>query len=310
MDSKILEYMIAIADEKSISKAADLFLLTQPVMSRHLQRIEKELGAKLFFREKRELHLTDAGRLYINQARLILHTEKKMIQDLNDLKQKTRSNTRIMIDPYLVSYFERHLMPAIQVEQLKRQPDVSVGGRDQAVEALKAGLTGYAVFRARPFEDRDLHIECIYQDELLLCIPDSWNTPDTRELVLREGPAAFPERYLIMERSDLVMRRIEQDILRAYHCHPRNAFEVTGTATVLMMVQEEQGFAFLPSAIVKAAGSSIRSFSLKQPFPMNTYLAYLNEHVPDRNDRQFLSIIRDRYARWEEYLQYRFGANV
>ena len=47
MNTKILEYIIAIAEEKSISQAADRFYLSQPVLSRHLKKIEDELGAPL-----------------------------------------------------------------------------------------------------------------------------------------------------------------------------------------------------------------------------------------------------------------------
>ena len=52
MNTQILEYMIAISEEKSLTKAADRLLITQPALSRQLKKLESELNTKLFLREK------------------------------------------------------------------------------------------------------------------------------------------------------------------------------------------------------------------------------------------------------------------
>ena len=71
MNTKILEYMIAIAEEKSISQAAERFYLSQPVLSRHLKKIEDELGTPIFRRDSRQMTLTEAGIIFINNAQAI-----------------------------------------------------------------------------------------------------------------------------------------------------------------------------------------------------------------------------------------------
>lgn len=53
MDTKILEYVIAIAEEKSLSKAAERLYLSQPALSQRLKKLEDELGTPLFLREKK-----------------------------------------------------------------------------------------------------------------------------------------------------------------------------------------------------------------------------------------------------------------
>ena len=52
MTFQTLDYIIAIAEEKSISKAADRLLLSQPALSRQLKRVEESLDTKLFAREQ------------------------------------------------------------------------------------------------------------------------------------------------------------------------------------------------------------------------------------------------------------------
>lgn len=88
MNTKILEYMIAIAEERSVSKAAEKFYLAQPVLSKHLKKIEADIGMPLFIRSHDEMKLTEAGIIYINNARAILHVEQQLSEKLDMLKKK------------------------------------------------------------------------------------------------------------------------------------------------------------------------------------------------------------------------------
>ena len=74
-----LEYIIAISEEKSLSRAADRLLLSQAALSQHLKKVEQELDAKLFQRQHGQLLLTDAGRVYVNGARRILDLYNKAL---------------------------------------------------------------------------------------------------------------------------------------------------------------------------------------------------------------------------------------
>lgn len=67
MDTKIIEYVIAIAEEKSLSKAAERLYLSQPALSQRLKKLEDELGTPLFVRGKDgPFPSLDAGRIYVN----------------------------------------------------------------------------------------------------------------------------------------------------------------------------------------------------------------------------------------------------
>ena len=84
MDYRLLKYFKAIAEEKSISRAASVLHITQPTLSRQLKEFEDELGAALFYREKKEMHLTEAGLFLKDRADEIIdlteQTEKEFIR--------------------------------------------------------------------------------------------------------------------------------------------------------------------------------------------------------------------------------------
>ena len=72
MSLQSMEYMIAISEEKSLSRAAERLLISQAALSQHVKKLETELDVKLFQRQHGHLVLTDAGRVYVNGARRVL----------------------------------------------------------------------------------------------------------------------------------------------------------------------------------------------------------------------------------------------
>ena len=73
MDTRLLEYFIAVAEEGSLTLAAEKRLHTaQPSLSRQLRDLEAEVGAQLFVRTSRGVDLTDAGLAFLAHARIAL----------------------------------------------------------------------------------------------------------------------------------------------------------------------------------------------------------------------------------------------
>ena len=71
MDLKDFEYLIALAEEGSVSKAADRLFMAQSTLSQFLQQYESELGVKLFLRTSRGICPTQNGAVFIAHLRRI-----------------------------------------------------------------------------------------------------------------------------------------------------------------------------------------------------------------------------------------------
>lgn len=85
LDTKVLEYLIAIVEEQSLSGAADRFLLAQPALSRHLRSVEAMVGMPLFSRDHNRLRPTGAGTVFVNNARNILRIETEMFHTIRQI---------------------------------------------------------------------------------------------------------------------------------------------------------------------------------------------------------------------------------
>jgi DNA-binding transcriptional LysR family regulator len=72
MELRHLRYFVAIAEERSFTRAAERLWVAQPGLSTQIRRLESELGVQLFDRHTRGVDLTDAGELFLDRARTVL----------------------------------------------------------------------------------------------------------------------------------------------------------------------------------------------------------------------------------------------
>lgn len=78
-----LQYVLAIAEQRNFTKAAEKCFVTQPTLSTQIQKLEEELDIIIFNRNKKPIELTDVGKKIVAQARSIV-SEAERIQDIVD----------------------------------------------------------------------------------------------------------------------------------------------------------------------------------------------------------------------------------
>ncbi len=85
MEFKLLEYMIAIEENQSITRAAESLFISQPALNQMLLKEEKAMGTKLFFRSKKAMLPTPQGQIYLDNARRILQIAHNTADQINEL---------------------------------------------------------------------------------------------------------------------------------------------------------------------------------------------------------------------------------
>src|SRR4051812_49875466 len=169
MDLSALKVFLAVAQERSFSRAAAKIHRTQPAVSQAVRRLESELGEELFDRTSKTGTLTDAGRILQNYGdrlvRLAEETESAM-RELRDLRRG-----RVLIGANEAAI---HTLLPLMARFRKKVPDIAVDvrrvpARQIAVE-VQQGSLDFGALTFRPAEQGLLEV-AVGSDELVLLVP-------------------------------------------------------------------------------------------------------------------------------------------
>jgi LysR family transcriptional regulator, hydrogen peroxide-inducible genes activator len=164
---KDLTYVLAVAEFKSFSRAAEACTVSQPALSKQIRVIEKTLGIPLFERNKRHVLLTDEGARFIEQARKVLDEAEMLIELTTRNKKPLSGPFRLGVIasccPYLLPHFVGELRNAYPELKLI----VKEGLTDNLIQELRQGNLD-AVIAATTFEDPLLNNIPLYFEPFLL----------------------------------------------------------------------------------------------------------------------------------------------
>ena len=112
-----LEYIVAVDTHRHFVLASEKCFVTQPTLSMQIQKLEEELGVKIFDRTKQPVIPTEIGKSIITQARIILKEAHRMQDLINDQKDQLTGELKVGVIPTLAPYI---LPPLFQHRYLVR----------------------------------------------------------------------------------------------------------------------------------------------------------------------------------------------
>ena len=99
MDLRQLEYILKIAEEKNITKAAEKLYISQPALNQQLLNLEKELGTQLFQRKRGDWRVTEAGEIYVEAARRILDIKHNAYTHIAEIAETKNVELNVGVTP-------------------------------------------------------------------------------------------------------------------------------------------------------------------------------------------------------------------
>ena len=122
MDIRDYEYIVAIAEQGSITRAAAQLFITQSALTRFLQRTEKELGISLFQRRGNQFLLTEAGQYYVETGRAIMHLDRQLSEKLSQELATEKSRIRLGFSMGRTEDILRNVVPVF----FEKYPDIQL----------------------------------------------------------------------------------------------------------------------------------------------------------------------------------------
>lgn len=164
------QYLLSIAEYQSISKAADALFISQPYLSRILQRIEIELGTKIFDRSKLPIELTFAGERCIEYCKKLIALEKEFHTEIATIVNAGSGRITVGVPPRRGGY----LLPLVLPIFSKAHPEIEVVIKEAKSDILpkltENGDVDLSIF-SLPEAPAGIHCDPLCKDLLLLMIP-------------------------------------------------------------------------------------------------------------------------------------------
>jgi DNA-binding transcriptional LysR family regulator len=195
MDISALQAFLAVAETGSFSRAAERIYLTQPAISKRIAALEKEIGARLFDRIGRGIHLTPAGEALLSRARNVL-------KELEDVKRGITNLSGSISGELLLAtshHIGLHRLPGLlkQFHETYTQVRLNLQFMDseKACQAVARGDLELAVVTLPPEALGPLKVEKIWDDPLDIVVSPGHPLAREKQVKLArllEYPAILP----------------------------------------------------------------------------------------------------------------------
>lgn len=286
MEMHQLRYVVAVARSGNFSRAAEQCHVSQPSLSQQIQKLEEELGERLFDRLKREAKLTTHGQAFLRRAIRILEEVDAARREATDAKELTGGTVTLGVLPTIAPY----LLPAVLMQFQERFPGVEiVVQEDTTAQLLKLALACEIDFAlaSLPVGDGRFEVRELFAEELLVALPPKH--PLTAKRALRATDLES-ERFIVMKEGhclgDQVLNFCERRAVR-----PNVTFRSAQLETVQSLVCAGVGLSLIP-AMAAGAGRGPEYRSLQAPRPERKIVALWPKQRPlGRAAEELLNVV-------------------
>jgi DNA-binding transcriptional LysR family regulator len=255
MDLNQLETFLAVAEERSFSKAAVRLHRTQPAISQVIRKLEESVGETLFDRAARDGSLTAAGLLLRDYALRLLALRREANSALGELKNLERGHLHLAANEYTSMY----LLPA--VDAFRRQfPQISVtvhrmlASQIQDELALRTFEIGVISFRADPVPFRTI---AVYGDSLAFIVSPNHPLAGAKRVSISQ----LGQEDFIAHNVTSPLRRKVIEAFQRYRTPLNMVVELPTIEAIKRFVAMGSGVALVPHLTVArelAAGDLVR----------------------------------------------------
>ena len=166
---KKLEILDLVVQLGGVGRAAEHLFVAQPVVTAHIRSLEERLGAKLFYREGRQLHLTEAGRAVHEWADEVLTRTRELERHLDGLSGGKQGTVVLAASMSVGSYRLPDVLTAFGAAHPQARLRMSVSDTEHAVEDTRAGAVDFAVVVSDTLRDMPgMEAEHVGDDEIVL----------------------------------------------------------------------------------------------------------------------------------------------
>jgi LysR family hydrogen peroxide-inducible transcriptional activator len=241
-----LEYIAALDTCRHFVLASEKCFVTQPTLSMQIQKLEEELGVKIFDRTKQPVIPTEIGSSVIAQARIVLREARMIQQIINDQKDIMTGELRIGIIPTLAPY----LLPPLFKQMREKYPQLNLIIKEtiteEVVHELKANRLDCGLV-VTPLKDLSIKEDVLFFEELFVYVSKQ-NVLYNKKYVL--ATEINPDQLWLLEEGHCFRSQVLNlcELRKSSDLHFK--YETGNIETLKRMVDKSDGITILPELAV------------------------------------------------------------
>lgn len=245
MELRHLRYLIAVAETGSLTEAAAHRLHTsQPSLSRQIRDLEDQVGVVLLNRSARGVSLTDAGKAFIDHARLALHQVEAAVEAARRAAQPAKQRFAVgFLTGQEMSWLPK-VMGALQAELSNIDVTVSSDYSTDLAEAVARGKIDLAFMRTEP--DYDLDYQVLAREPLVVLMPSDHALAAQAEV---QPSQLQGESFIAMGPKARVLRTVIDGYLERAGVRLSPSQKVDNPAMVMSLVASTRGVTLIPAYV-------------------------------------------------------------
>ena len=285
-----MEVLIAVAQEKSFSRAAEILNRTQPAVSQAIRRLENEIGEKLFDRSSKDGTLTTAGEVLLEYAKQMLNLRQTAHSAIKELRNLQKGKVTLSANEHTVFYLLpviqqfRHRYPLVKVE-------VQRGVASRIPKEVMARETELGVVSFKP-NDESVKSFPVFTDELALVVSPEHHLANRKSVSVKElGNESFIAHNAPSPYRQKVIETFEK------HRTPLNiGIELPSLEAIKHLVELNAGIAVVPKLTAEteiASGSLIGLSVNEMRLERKLHIVYRRNSVLSQAAQGFLEVVKE-----------------
>lgn len=290
MEFSQLQALVTIAKLRSFARAAEEMARTQPALSIAIKKLEDEIGIPLFERFRRDVGLTDAGKILVDLAQEMLNLRKEAVGAIGELRQLHQGKVAIGANESTNLY----LLPKIILGYREQYPKIKIevyrSSSIQLPQEIKERNLDFGIISFDPV-DRELASFPILEDELVLITRPDHRFARKRKVIIQDlGTETFVAHNVTSPSRDHVLQAFRKAGVRL-----NIGIELSSIETIKQFVEMKMGIAFLPRLCIEKELVEKRLISVQiQDFQHTRKfrVIYLRGKIHSQAAARFLDVLK------------------
>ena len=260
-----LRYFVAVAEHGHVGRAAQRMGVTQPALTKGVQRLEASLGLQLFERSSRGMALTSVGSVFFERAKHVCMGLDEAVQEAEDLHLGAIGTIRIGVSPPFADSLVGEAFTQLLAQRPGAKARVTISLNDTLLNSLRMGELDISVNALDDTEPDDLQYRVLFDDDLCVVLRKQHPLLIQRQLQLAD---LATQQWALPGAQVLARRRVEARFAEAGLPAPDVVFQTDTSMTLAPSVLRNTDLLGLMSrqSLRSAAGRGLVALELSDAF--------------------------------------------